>query len=202
MRGTRRASVIMTSVMFAEALPLIWVALGRHGIAKLASLLGWGAPSIGAVAWVLAFAIALAYAELSMRSLPFIRVHLFDLHPLKLLAIPFALVTGTFEELFFRQWLMDWAQAHGAGQPIQIASSAVAFGIAHAIWGLFGHGWQAAMRAIAYTTLLGGAFAIDYLIAGRQLAPAAWSHILINLAIEPWLLLGVMNLRAAPRSRA
>jgi len=30
---------------------------------------------------------------------------------------------------------------------------------------------------------------------GRQVAPCIWSHILINLMNEPWLLLGVMELR-------
>lgn len=187
----------MTAAMAAEALPLALIALRPHGLPKVMALLGFGASPIPAAAWLLAVAITLAYAAASVASLSFIRTHLFDATALKLLAFPFALITGTFEELFFRKWLMDIAAAHAVAIPLQIGVSAIAFGFVHGIWGLFGRNMQAAVKATLYTTALGAALAVDYVLASRHLAPAAWSHIAINLIIEPWLLLAVINLRPA-----
>lgn len=43
------------------------------------------------------------------------------------------------------------------------------------------------------TSLLGGALAIVYLAAGRVVAPCIWAHALINLVLEPWLLVAAMT---------
>jgi membrane protease YdiL (CAAX protease family) len=195
MNDTSKAALIMTGVVAVQAPPLVFVATGRHGVAGLTRLLGWGAPPAGAAAWACAALVAAAYIASSMRSLPYIRRHALDATPLKAAAIPFAFVTGTFEELFFRQWLMDAALARGAGALTQMVASALAFGAVHAIWGLMGGSLVAAGKSMAYTGALGLALAGVYLLSGRQLAPAAWSHIAVNLAIEPWLLLAVMDLR-------
>jgi hypothetical protein len=90
---------------------------------------------------------------------------------------------------------MDLGASHGLGVGWQIIGSGVIFGVAHAIWGLFGGNLRAFYTSMAFTTVMGLALAGLYVVAGRQVAPAVWSHILINLIIEPWLLLGVLNLR-------
>jgi membrane protease YdiL (CAAX protease family) len=198
MRGTRAAALIMLGVVVVQAAPLVSIGLGRDGAATIALILGWGAPPIPWFAWVLGAAIALIYGALSMASLPFIRAHLFDLTALKLMSVLFAVVTGMFEELFFRKWLMDALAEHGWSIAVQILASGIGFGVAHAIWGLLGRNVTAAGKSMLFTTGMGLALAIVYSLAGRQLAPAVWSHIAINLIIEPWLMLAVINLRAAP----
>jgi hypothetical protein len=185
----------MLGVIAVEAWPLIWIAVTPGGAAFLGRLLGVHAPPIPALGWVLALLVALAYAALSARSLPFIRAHLFDLTPLKLLSVPFALVTGTFEEFFFRRWIMNLLLHHGVSVLLQVLASGVIFGVAHGVWGLLGRNLRAAAVSMLYTTGLGVALAGVFLVCNRQLAPAAWSHILINLLIEPWLILGVMQFR-------
>jgi membrane protease YdiL (CAAX protease family) len=192
-------ALIMGAVIVAQGFPLAFFALQKGGLAFVGRLLGIGAPSIAPLAWAFGLMIAWGYATLSMRSLPFIREHALDFDALKLLAIVFALVTGTFEELFFRKWLMDWLSRREAALVLQIAVSGLAFGVVHAVWGFLGGSLRAALTSMVFTTALGWALAFVYLVAGRQLAPAAWSHILINLAIEPWLLLGVMALRQGGR---
>jgi membrane protease YdiL (CAAX protease family) len=192
----------MSAVIAAQGFPLVFFALQTGGLGFVGRLLGFGAPSIAPLAWALGLMIAGCYTALSMRSLPFIREHALDLNGLKLLAIVFALVTGTFEELFFRKWLMDWLSRREAALVLQIVVSGLAFGVVHAVWGFLGGSLRAAMTSMVYTTALGWALAFVYIDAGRQLAPAAWSHILINLAIEPWLLLGVMELRQGGRPAA
>ena len=163
---------------------------------SLVRWLGLGASEFSPLAWILGLTTAVAYSAASMTSLPFIRKHLLDRHPLKLLTIPFALVTGLFEEIFFRKWIIDWLTSHGWPIVAQIAVSGLAFGAAHAFWGLLGQNLRAAVQSMAFTTVLGCALAIVYLAAGRQLAPAVWAHVLINLVIEPWLMIGVVNLRS------
>ena len=107
--------------------------------------------------------------------------------------MPFAIVTGTFEELFFRKMLMDWAAGGGAPPLIQILVSALIFGAAHAIWGLFGRQWRVAVGAALSTIVLGALLALVYLAAGRQVAPCVWAHMLINLALEPWLIFAAVT---------
>jgi membrane protease YdiL (CAAX protease family) len=93
---------------------------------------------------------------------------------------------------------MDLAANHGWGIGPQITASGLVFGLAHAIWGLFGGNLRAFFTSMAFTTVMGLALAWLYIFAGRQIAPSVWSHILINLIIEPWLLLAVLNLRSRP----
>jgi hypothetical protein len=195
MRGSRSAAFIMLGLIAMEGWPLIWIATEPGGTAFLGGLLGLRAPAIPPLAWALALLIALGYVALSARSLPFIGVHLFDLAALKLLAVPFALVTGTFEEFFFRRWIMNMLHHHGVSVLLQILASGIVFGAAHAVWGLLGRNLRAAALSMLFTCFLGLALAGLYILSNRQLAPAAWSHILINLLIEPWLILGVMQLR-------
>lgn len=144
-------------------------------------------------AWIAAGIIAPAYIFYACRALPLVGERFFDLHWLKLVAIPFAIVTGTVEELWFRKLLMDWCAHHGAGAVLQVLASAAIFGAAHGIWGLFGRQWRVAAGAAAATAVLGGLLAIVYLLGGRQVAPCIWSHMLINLAIEPWLVVAAVS---------
>lgn len=121
----------------------------------------------------------------------------------RVLAIVMAFVTGYFEELIFRRVLMDHAMAAGYGVVLQILMSAGIFGFVHAIWGLFGGKWRAAMSAMLATGVLGGLLALDYIIGSRSLAPCAAAHIGINLILEPWLILtsasgGWGKMRMAP----
>jgi membrane protease YdiL (CAAX protease family) len=195
MDNVKRAAIILVVIAAVEASPLVSIGLSPGGAAVLERWLGVGTPVIAPAAWGAAVLIALAYAAASMTSLPAIRQKALTLNGLKLLGVVFALVTGLFEEVFFRKWLMDWAQGQGYGVAPQIVASGVIFGLAHAIWGLFGGNLRAFFTSMAFTTVMGLALAWLYVFAGRQVAPAAWSHILINLIIEPWLLLGVLNLR-------
>jgi hypothetical protein len=195
MTNAGRAAIIMTIIGLVEGAPLVSFYLMPGGPGVVGRWLGIGAPPIGPLAWAAALVIALTYAGASMISLPAIRERLFTLNGLKLLGVAFALITGTFEEWFFRHWLMDLGASHGLGVGWQIIGSGVIFGVAHAIWGLFGGNLRAFYTSMAFTTVMGLALAGLYVVAGRQVAPAVWSHILINLIIEPWLLLGVLNLR-------
>jgi membrane protease YdiL (CAAX protease family) len=67
---------------------------------------------------------------------------------LKILAITVAVTAGFCEETIFRKLLMDALQNRGFGILLQLVASAVAFGVAHAVWGLFRGSIVAALRVI------------------------------------------------------
>ncbi len=186
----RKASVIMLGIGFAEGVPLaLMFAYSRPG------LLGRLATTPASVwpAWCAAFAVAAAYILYAIRGMPLIGQRFFEPHPLKLLAVVFALITGTMEEVWFRRQLMDWVQGLGAALALQVIVSALAFGLVHGVWGLFARNLRVAIGSVLATGALGAALAIVYLLADRHVAPCAWSHIAINLGIEPWLLVAAMS---------
>lgn len=189
-----KAAAAMIVIAALEAWPLALIAKSQNGLSKLERLFAVDSLKTHPLAWTLALAVAAGYILASVISLPRIGRHLFSITALKLLAIPFSFVTGVFEELFFRKWLMDLAQGGGNALLAQMLLSAVLFGAVHGIWGLFGRSLRTAASAMLFTGALGLALAFVYVLSGRQVAPCVWSHTLINLAIEPWLLLSVMEL--------
>ena len=63
-----------------------------------------------------------------------------------------ALISGFFEEAFFRKFLVDRAMHSGQSIFLQIAFSALAFGAVHAVWGLMGGRIRGAIGAMTATT--------------------------------------------------
>ena len=88
---------------------------------------------------------------------------------------------------------MDAVFGRGIGPVAQVALSGLAFGVAHGIWGLMGRGTRAAFGATVATGVLGTALALVYLVAGRSLAPCIVAHFVINLLIEPGLVLAALS---------
>lgn len=146
-----------------------------------------------AAAWVLALAVAVGYSAYTLRAVPFVNEHKFEFSRLKLLGIWTGVVAAIVEELVFRQALMDLLAGWGMHAVLQILISAVAFGVAHASWVLLRGDVRIALPVVTSTTILGGLLALVYLVAGRNLLPAVVAHALINLAIEPWLILGAVT---------
>lgn len=186
MRARRIAVAFLIGVTIVEGIPL---ALGFAGnIGRLIS-----SPQGTPLAWALALVIAGIFISLTVRRQSFIGERLFTFSLLKALAIPMAVVTGMFEEVFFRAFMMNLAMRGGWSITGQIFISAMIFGLAHGLWGLFGKDLRVAIGATVATGLLGAALAVVYVIGGRSVAPCAFAHILINLVLEPWLILAAAS---------
>jgi len=108
---------------------------------------------------------------------------------LKFLAVLVAIGAGILEEVMFRRWTMNWLMAHGYGAIVQVLGAGLLFGLLHAVWGLMGRSVHVAASAMLSTGLLCLMLGIVYLLSGRSLAPCIVAHFLINLAIEPGLVL-------------
>jgi hypothetical protein len=195
----RKAALILAAIALSEGMAVLWLLLGNGW--RFIAYLGFAPGRAGtALGWVAALLVTIGFVRISLR-MPSVRANLWRPSGLKLLALAVAIAAGILEEAVFRKTIMDAAMRHGFIAATQVALSALAFGLAHGIWGLFGRSVRAAIGATVATGILGAALAIVYLIAGRSLAPCIAAHFAINLAIEPGLVLaatrGEMNARAA-----
>ena len=146
------------------------------------------------LAWILATIVGIVYVLYTMRAIPFIASMQREVSLFKLLGILSAVVGGIVEEVFFRRWIMDMLMSRGFASIIQVGVSGVAFGLAHASWTLLAkRDFKATLPAIMSTSILGISLAIVYLAGGRNLGPCIFAHVLINIVIEPWLMLSAVS---------
>jgi uncharacterized protein len=141
-----------------------------------------------------AIIVVIIYVLYTMRAIPFIASMQREISLFKLLGIISAVVGGIVEEVFFRRWTMDMFMKGGFAPILQVIISGVAFGLAHTSWTLLTkRDFKATLPAILSTSILGFFLAIIYLAGGRNLGPCIFAHVLINIVIEPWLMLSAVS---------
>ena len=146
------------------------------------------------LAWILATITAIAYVLYTMKAIPLVLAKQKEISLFKLLGILSALVGGIVEEVFFRRWIMDMFMKGGFNPILQVIISGVAFGLAHWSWALLAkRDFKATLPAILSTSILGIFLAITYLVGGRNLGPCIFAHVLMNVVIEPWLMLSAVS---------
>ncbi len=193
----REASMVwgfMLAATLSEVIAVAW--LFRPSGSWLIALWHYGTnPSGTALAWILAPLVIVAYVARAARRSPVIRAY--ALSPgswssflgYRIFASPMAIVTGFFEEAFFRQTVMDALERAGYGVVSQVAGSAFVFGVVHAIWVVLSGKFRAAFAIILATSLLGGLLAVVYLVGDRSIGPCIAAHIGLNLVLEPWMVI-------------
>ena len=138
--------------------------------------------------WIAAVFTTGIFVTFALR-LPSVRANLLRPSLLKIIAIALAVASGVLEEVMFRRWTMNWLMAQGYGVIVQLLGAGVFFGAVHGIWGLMGKSFRAAIGATAATGFLGIMLGVVFLLAGRSVAPCIVSHFVINLLVEPGLVL-------------
>ena len=174
------------------AVPITFKLAGR-GSGFLQDLGFVSGPRGNASAWAFAILLAVAYIIFTMGGIPLVAQHWRALSWLKGLSVLAAIAAGIVEEAFFRRLIMDALEKAGARVWMQIAASGLAFGAAHGMWGLLGGSAHVAVGAALTTTVLGLGLAAIYVLGARSLAPCIMAHFLIDLVIEPGLLLAAVN---------
>jgi membrane protease YdiL (CAAX protease family) len=146
------------------------------------------------IAWILATVVGIVYAFYTMKTIPLVAEKQSEISLFKLLGILSAVVGGIVEEVFFRRWIMDHFMAGGFGPILQVVISGIAFGLAHTSWIMPAkRDFKATLPAILSTSILGIFLASLYLAGGRNLGPCIFAHVLINIVIEPWLMLSAVS---------
>jgi membrane protease YdiL (CAAX protease family) len=172
--------------------PLMMVLLGYN--IPVFKNLGFGSDSFKPLTtWILAVIVAMTYVVYTFRVIPFVRSKQHEISLFKLVGILSAVVGGIFEEAIFRRWLMDYLMFGGFGPIIQVVLSGVIFGLAHGSWLLAKGEFKFALPAILSTAVLGTFLSGIYLLGERNLGPYIFAHILINIVIEPWLMLSAVS---------
>ncbi len=88
---------------------------------------------------------------------------------------------------------MDILMSGGVTPILQVVISGVAFGLAHTIWILVKGDFKFTLPAILSTSILGILLAIIYIAGGRNLGPCIFAHVIINMILEPWLMLSSVS---------
>jgi len=187
MTAERKSGIILAII---AALELGWVLMNLQISGwRFIRYLGFAPGMSGNLAgWAAAVFATVIFVACALR-LPSVRENLVRPSFLKLLAIALAIGSGILEEVMFRRWTMNWLMEHGQGALVQVLGAGLLFGVVHGIWGLMGKSFRAALGATLATGFLGIMLAIVFLLAGRSVTPCIVAHFLINLLIEPGLVL-------------
>lgn len=137
--------------------------------------------------------IVTGYISYTLLAIPFVKSHLFTFSWLKLIGIWAAIVTGIVEEIIFRHFLMEYLLSIEFSNLSQVLISGIIFGIAHGAWVLLRGELKIALPVILSTTILGCLLAMLYIYTGRSTFAPIIAHILINMIIEPWLMLSAIS---------
>lgn len=107
------------------------------------------------------------------------------------IALAIGVTAGITEEAVFRGFVMTESRDAGLHWSLQIILSAVLFGLAHMGWGaMTGHvDVHQLVGAVSATIILGLMMAVTYVVSARSLMPAVVAHGIIDVLVEPWLLL-------------
>ena len=143
--------------------------------------------------WLFTACIVIGYISYTMFAIPFVKSNLLTFSWLKWIGIWAAIVSGIVEEVVFRHLLMEYVLSIGFSDFSQVLISGIAFGIAHGAWGLVRGEIKIALPAILSTTILGCLLAMLYIYTGRSTFAPIIAHILINMVIEPWLMLAAVS---------
>ncbi|MFJ7982758.1 CPBP family intramembrane glutamic endopeptidase [Lysinibacillus xylanilyticus] len=143
--------------------------------------------------WFFTLLIVIGYISYTMIAIPYVKRNLLTFSWLKLIAIWAAIVSGIVEEVLFRHLLMDYLLSIELSYLSQVLISGIAFGIAHGAWVLLRGEIKFALPAILSTTILGCLLAMLYIYTGRSTFAPIIAHVLINMVIEPWLMLSAIS---------
>ena len=168
----------------------VWLILKARG-QSLAEI-GWMRPS-RLWGWLLALVFAALYGGATAFNMARLGAPVLTDWSLWRIAVALGIgiSAGICEETVFRGFVMGQAKDAGVHWSIQILLSALLFGLAHVGWGAMSGHVQVAqiVGAASATAVLGLMMAVTYLAAGRSLAAPIVAHGVIDILIEPWLLL-------------
>ncbi len=198
MTNDRKAAAILTIIGMIEG---AWVGLNVFvNPGRFLRFTGFrDVPTAGLFGWILAFSCAAVFVGYAVK-FPSVRHNMLRPSLLKLLAVLVAIAAGLCEESIFRKALMDALQRRGYAVIAQVLISGLMFGLVHGIWGLFRKDLRAAAGASCATGILGLILAVVYLVSHRVLAPCVVAHFLINLLVEPGLVLAAVRGEIGARS--
>jgi uncharacterized protein len=191
MTDRRKTALILGTATLIMFSPLAMVLAG-YSIPMFQNLGFESETTAPPLAWILAAILGIVYVFYTMKAIPLVAEKQSEISLFKLLGILSAVVGGIVEEVFFRRWIMNIFMSGGFAPIFQVLISGIAFGLAHSSWLLAKRDLKFAIPAILSTSVLGILLAFIYLLGGRNLGPCIFAHVMINIVIEPWLMLSAV----------
>ena len=134
----------------------------------------------------MAVVFSLAYAGFTLM-IPDVRNHAAEVSVFKVWGVFVSAIGAIVEETVFRGFILTELEGLRRSTRVQVIVSGVTFGLLH-----IGFSWW----GMVCTTLMGMVLAITFLWSGRSLFAPIVGHCLINIIIEPWLLLHMITFYA------
>jgi membrane protease YdiL (CAAX protease family) len=175
-------SVTLAGVLISEAIVFAGLALWlRRRSVSLRSLgfirpVRWSPVGMGIL-------FSLAYAAFTL-TIPDVRSHAGEVSIFKVWGVFVSVIAAFVEETVFRGFILAELERVRSSTWVQVIMSGFAFGLLH-----MGFSWW----GMVCTTLMGMVLAITYLWSGRSLVAPVVGHTLINVIVEPWLLMYVIT---------
>ncbi len=189
-----RTTVFLGLILMAEltvlGLLLGWLRVAGRALADL----GWGRPTTR-LATVAAIGVALIYSALTLSS-PLFGRYAAELSLFKVWGALVGVVGGVVEELVFRGFVITELKEAGLPPVAQAVASALLFSLIHGGYALL-RGQLALLPGLGFTFVLGLVLVWLYLAGRQSLTGPVLAHGLINLLIEPWLMLGFVTFRVS-----
>ncbi|MCX8024591.1 MAG: CPBP family glutamic-type intramembrane protease [Thermanaerothrix sp.] len=145
--------------------------------------IGWGRPTtLSAI--LLSTVFALVYAAYTLSN-PLIGSHASEISLFKIAGVIVGIIGAVVEECVFRGYILFELEQMNLPTLVQILISGISFGIIHIGFDLIG---------VVLTLIMGMVMATAFVIGKRSLTPSILGHVLINILIEPWLLLFIVTM--------
>jgi membrane protease YdiL (CAAX protease family) len=179
------AAITLFCVVIAESIALLAAVKFYKRLGVTLRDAGWGAPSSRPI---IAFSLAAAFGYIGYAALiPEIGANITEISLFKIWGVVVGVSAAIVEEIVFRGFLMARFEQARIRPIIQVCLTAVAFGLLHLGFGLWG---------VVCTFTLGIVLGVLYVFGKRSLTGPIVCHGVINAAIEPWLLLWLLKFYA------
>jgi membrane protease YdiL (CAAX protease family) len=189
-----KTTAVLGVTLGAELIVLASLIAWLHHTGRTLADLGWGRATTRR-AIVLGLLVALLYSAFTLAS-PVFGPYAGEISWFKAWGAFVGVIGGAIEELVFRGFVISELANQGVRAEWQVLVSGMLFALIHNGIGLLRGQWYV-LPGIGLTFVLGTVLALIYLDGRRSLTPTVLSHALINLLIEPWLLLGFVRFMSA-----
>ena len=179
----QRTIVALIGTLIAEIamyrLLIKWI----HKSGKSLTDLGWGA-NTNVIAIILGIFFSIVYTLWTLSN-PLIGQNAMEISLFKIFGAFVGIVGAIVEEIVFRGFVLTELSESKVSTAAQIFTSGLAFALIHLGFNITG---------IIITFIMGMVLSVIYIVGRRSLTPSLISHMLINIFIEPWLLMFIISM--------
>ena len=180
----RQSTVVgLIGTLVAEITMYMLLIKWIHKRGKTLSDLGWRT-NTNATAIFLGITFSVGYVIWTFTN-PLISQNAMEISFFKVFGIFVGAIGAIVEEMVFRGFVLTELLEAKVSTTIQIFISGLAFALIHIGFNITG---------IIITFIMGMALAVIYIVGRRSLTPVIISHVIINILIEPWLLLFIIGM--------